>query len=153
MTSNQYAVYAAFPSLAADGLQRSLEVMSEAYLCIGLIINKMKAEIFSTSSSDAPNIPFVGISLKTLIILLTWAQISHFLVTSLIISKDALTLLHQPLDFCVNVCLVAKISRFAQRLLSMMQLSCPPSYVAARFVSNTVVISVCWSLFTSDVSS
>ena len=127
--------------------------MSEAYLCIGLIINKMKAEIIRTSSPDAPNIPFVGISLKTLIILLTWAQISHFMVTSLIISKDALTLLHQPLAVCVNVCLVTKISRFTQRLLSMMQLSCPPSYVAARFGSHTVVISVFWSLFTSDVSS
>ena len=35
----QYADDAAFPSLTADGLQRSLDVMSETYLCAGLIIN------------------------------------------------------------------------------------------------------------------
>ena len=39
----------------------------------------------------------VGISLKTVEILLTWAQISHFLVTSQLRFKDALTLLPQPL--------------------------------------------------------
>ena len=42
--------------------------------------------------------PLVGISFKNLKILLTWAQISHFLVTSQMRSKDVLILLHQPLS-------------------------------------------------------
>ena len=71
--------------------------------------------------------PLVGISLKTLKILLTWAQLSHFLVISQMRSKDALILLHQRLAIWVNVCLVTKISRFTQRLQSMMQSSSPPS--------------------------
>ena len=94
----QYADDAAFPCLTADGLQRSLDVMSETYLCAGLIINTTKTEILSTSSPDAPTFPLVGISSKTLKILLTLAQISPFLVTSQMRSKDALILLHQPLS-------------------------------------------------------
>ena len=50
----QYTVDAAFPCLTADGLQRSLDVMSEAYLLAGLIINTAKTEILSASSPDAP---------------------------------------------------------------------------------------------------
>ena len=50
----RYADDAAFPSLTADGLQRSYDVMSEAYLRAGLIINIVKTEILSTSSPDAP---------------------------------------------------------------------------------------------------
>ena len=49
----QYADDAAFPCLTADRLQRSLDVMSEAYLRAGLIINTTKTEILSTSSPDA----------------------------------------------------------------------------------------------------
>ena len=45
----QYADDAAFPSLTADVLQRSLHVMSEAYLRAGLIINTTKTEILSAS--------------------------------------------------------------------------------------------------------
>ena len=51
----QYADDTAFPSLTADRLQRSLDVMSEAYLRAGLIINTMNADILSTSSPDVPN--------------------------------------------------------------------------------------------------
>ena len=36
------------------GLQRSLDIMSEAYLRAGLIINTTKTEILSASSHDAP---------------------------------------------------------------------------------------------------
>ena len=50
----QYADDAAFPSLTADRLQHSLDVMSEIYLCAGLIVNTTKTEILSTSSPDAP---------------------------------------------------------------------------------------------------
>ena len=60
----QYADDAAFPCLTADRLQRSLDVMSEAYLCAGLIINTTKTEILSTSSSDAPNFSINGNQLK-----------------------------------------------------------------------------------------
>ena len=38
----QYVDDAAFPSLTADGLQRSRDVMSETYHCEGLIINTTK---------------------------------------------------------------------------------------------------------------
>ena len=54
ISSLQYADDAAFPSLTADGLLRSLDVMSEAYLCAGLIVNTTKADILSASSPDAP---------------------------------------------------------------------------------------------------
>ena len=50
----QYANDAAFPSLTANGLQRSPDVMSEAYLRAGLMINTTKTETLSTSSPDAP---------------------------------------------------------------------------------------------------
>ena len=49
-----YAEDAAFPCLTADGLQRSLDVMSETYLRAGLIINTTKTDILSTPSPDAP---------------------------------------------------------------------------------------------------
>ena len=39
------------------------------------------------------------------------------------------------------MCLVTKISRYTQRLLSMMQSSSLPSYMAARHGSHTIVIS------------
>ena len=60
----QYADDAAFPSLTADGLQRSLDVNSEAYLHSGLIINTTKTEILSTSSPDAPTFSINGNQLK-----------------------------------------------------------------------------------------
>ena len=50
-----YADDEAFPSLTADGLRRSLDVMSENYLRAGLIVNTTKTEILSTPSPDAPN--------------------------------------------------------------------------------------------------
>ena len=49
----QYADDAAFPKPTADGLMRSLDVMSEAYLRADLIVNTTKAEILSASSPDA----------------------------------------------------------------------------------------------------
>ena len=93
----QYADDATFPSLTADRLQRSHDYMSKTCLRAGLMINTTKTEILSTSSPDAQIFLLVGISLRTPKILLTWAQISHFLVTSQMRSKDALTLLHQSL--------------------------------------------------------
>ena len=49
-----YADNVVFPCLTADGLQRSLYVMSEYYLRAGLIINTTKTEILSTSTPDTP---------------------------------------------------------------------------------------------------
>ena len=60
----QYADDVALPSLTADGLQRSLDVMSETYLRAGLIINTTKTEILSTSSPDAPTFSIGGNQLK-----------------------------------------------------------------------------------------
>ena len=60
----QYADDAAFPSHTADGLQRSLDVMSETYLRAGLIINTTKTEILSTPSPGAPTFAISGNQLK-----------------------------------------------------------------------------------------
>ena len=59
-----YADDAAFPCQTADGLQRSLDVMSEAYLRAGPIINTTKTEILSTPSPDAPTFSISGNQLK-----------------------------------------------------------------------------------------
>ena len=55
-----YTDDAAFPSLTADRLQRSLDVMSEAYLRAGLTINITITEILSTSTPDAPTFSISG---------------------------------------------------------------------------------------------
>ena len=60
----QYADDAAFPSHTADGLQRSLDVMSETYLRAGLIINTTKTEILSTPSPDVLTFSISGNQLK-----------------------------------------------------------------------------------------
>ena len=60
----QYADDAAFPSLTADRLQRSLDVMSETYLRAGLLINTTKTEILSALSPDAPISFIIGNQLK-----------------------------------------------------------------------------------------
>ena len=78
----QYADDAAFPSHTADGLQRSLDVMPGTYLRAGLIINPTKTEPLVHHHLMPQLFPLVEISSKILKILLTWAQISHFLVTS-----------------------------------------------------------------------
>ena len=56
----QYTDDAAFPFRTADGLQRSLDVMSETYLCAGLIINTTKTDIHRTSLPDTPIISIGG---------------------------------------------------------------------------------------------
>ena len=60
----QYGVDAAFLRLTVDGLQHSLDVMSEAYLRVGLMINTTKAEILSASSADAQTFSISGNQLK-----------------------------------------------------------------------------------------
>ena len=86
-----YADDAAFPSLTADGLQRSLDVISEIYLRAGLIINAIKAEILDTSSPDSPTFSISGNQLKNSEDF-TWAQIYHFLVTPQVRSKTRINL-------------------------------------------------------------
>ena len=60
----QYADDAAFLCLTADGLQRSLDVMSENYLHARLIVNTTKTEILSELSPDAPTFSIRGNQLK-----------------------------------------------------------------------------------------
>ena len=60
----QYADDAAFPSLTADRLQSSLDVMSKAYLRAGLIVNATNTQILITSSPDAPTFSISGNQLK-----------------------------------------------------------------------------------------
>ena len=93
----QYADDDAFSSLTADGLQRSLDVMSESYLCAGLIINATKTEIFSASSADAPTFSISGNQLKNPENFTYLGSNLSFSGDSQMRSKDALTLLHQPL--------------------------------------------------------
>ena len=64
LSALQYADDAAFPSLTAGGLQRSLDVMSEPYLRAGPIINTTQTEILSASSPDAPTFSISGNQLK-----------------------------------------------------------------------------------------
>ena len=90
----QYTNAAAFPSLTADGLQRSLDVMSETYLRAGLIINTAMTEILSASSPDAPTFSINRNQLKNSE---NFTYLGSFLVASQMRPKDALTLLHQPL--------------------------------------------------------
>ena len=151
MSALQYADDVAFPSLTADGLQRSHDVMSEAYLRAGLKINATITEILSTSSHDAPTFSICVNQLKNY-------ENFTYLGSNLSFSGDLTNEIQRRINLaslavCVSVCLVTKISRFTQRLLSIMQSSSPPSYVAARHGSHAVVISGYWSLFTSDVSS
>ena len=56
----QYSDDAAFPCLTTDGIQRSLDVMSEANLRAGLIINTTKTEMLSTSSPDTKTFSISG---------------------------------------------------------------------------------------------
>ena len=105
----QYADDTAFLSPTADGLQRGPDVMSEAYLHAGLMINTTTTKSLVRHHLMPQHFPLWGISLRTPKILHTWAQISHCLVCSQMWSKDALTLLHQPLAVWVSVCLATKI--------------------------------------------
>ena len=61
---------AAFSSLTPDGLQRSLDVMSETDLGAGLIIKKQKQKSLVHHHLIPLLFPLMGISLKILIILL-----------------------------------------------------------------------------------
>ena len=60
ISSLQLANYSAFPSLTADGLQRSHDVMSETYLRANLIINSTMTEILSATSPDSPTSSTTG---------------------------------------------------------------------------------------------
>ena len=60
----QYADDAAFPSLTADGLQRSLDIISETYLCADQTVSTRKTEILCASSPDAQTFLLAGSSLK-----------------------------------------------------------------------------------------
>ena len=71
ISAHQYADDAAFPSHTADGLQRSLYVMSETYLRAGLIINTKKQKSLVHHHLMPQLFILVGISLKILKILLT----------------------------------------------------------------------------------
>ena len=61
----QYADDAAFSSLTTDGLQRSIDVMPEAYNRAGLIVNTTNTYILSTSSPDAPTYSICGNKLES----------------------------------------------------------------------------------------
>ena len=64
ISAPQYADDAAVSSLAADSLQRSLDVMSEAYLRAGPMINTTKKKILSVSSLYAPTCSIGGNQLR-----------------------------------------------------------------------------------------
>ena len=55
---------AAYPSLSACGLQRSLDLMSETYLRPGLIINTTKTDVLSAASPVAPTFSICGNQLE-----------------------------------------------------------------------------------------
>ena len=148
----QCAYDAAFPSLTADGLQ-SLDVMSETFLCSGLIFNTTKTEILSTSSPDAPTFPISWIWLKN-------SEYFTYLGSNLSFSVDLTNEIHRRINLASSTfdCLSKRVFgnknlTIHTEIVSMMQSSSPPSYIAARHGSHTAVISGYWSLFTSDVPS
>ena len=63
-TALQYADGAVFPCLTANGLQRSIEVMSESYIHAGLIVNTMKTDVHNASSLDVPTFYISGSKLN-----------------------------------------------------------------------------------------
>ena len=85
-----YADDAALTSLAADGLQRSPDVIYESCLRASLIVNTTKTEVLSTSSPDVQTFSISGKqpnNLENFIYFLLfyfyiyWVKICHFLVT------------------------------------------------------------------------
>ena len=147
----QYADDAGLPSLTADGLQRSLDVMSEAYLRAGLII---KAKILSSSSPDAPTFSINGNQHKN-------CENFTYLGSNLSFSGDLINEIQRRINLASSA-----FGRLSKRVFVNQDLTIHtniavydavvisyPSYMAAKHGSHTVVISVYWSLFTSDASS
>ena len=118
----QYPDDAAFPSLTADGLQRSLDVMSEPYLLDGLIVNTTNTEILSASSPDAAMISISRKQLKN-------SENFNYLGSNLSYSCDLTNEIQRRINLASSafgrlskrVFLVTEISRYTQRLLSIMQ--------------------------------
>ena len=88
----QYAVDAAISSLTADGVQRSLYVMSEACLRAGLMINETKTRILSTSSPDAQNFSISGNQLRN-------SEIFYCLGSNLSFSGDLTNEIQRRINF------------------------------------------------------
>ena len=121
----QYANDAAFPSLPADGLQRSLDVMSETYLRAGLIISTKKTEILSTPSPDAPTFSISGNQLKN-------SEDFTYLGSNLSFSGD----LTNEIKRCINLASSA-FGRLSKRVFGSQNLTIHAKIV----VYNAVVIS------------
>ena len=77
----QYTNDATFPSLTADGLQSSLDVISRTYLRGSFIVNTTKTNVLSTSLPNYVTFSLTGSNLIIKKISSTWTQISHLLVT------------------------------------------------------------------------
>ena len=151
--SPQFADDVAFPSLTADGLQRSLDVMSETYFRAGLIINTTKREILSTPSPDAPTFSISGKQLNN-------SENFIYFGSNLSLSGELTNEIQRRINLASSA-----FGRLSKRVFGNQNLTIhtmiaiydavvnPPSYMAARHGSNTVVISGYWNLFTSDVFS
>ena len=149
----QYADDAAFPSLTADGLQRSLDVMSETFLRAGLIINATKTEILSTSSPDAPTFSIRGNQLSN-------SENITYLVSNLSFSGD----LTNEIQRRINLASSAFV-RLIRRVLGNQDLTIHTKIAVDNAVVISTILCGCdtwvpyrcqagyWSLFTSDVSS
>ena len=121
----QYADDAAFHSLTADGLQRRLDVMSETYLRVGLMINTTKTEILSTSSPDAPTFSINGNQLKN-------PENLTYLVSNLSFSGDLTNDIQRRIDLASSA-----FGRLSKRVFGNQDLTIHTKIV----VYNTVVIS------------
>ena len=101
----QYADYAAIPSITADGLQRSLDVMSETYIRAGLIIDTTKTENLTKLSPNAPTFTIGGNQLEN-------SEIFTYLGTNLSFSGD----LTNEIQRGINLALSAYV-RLSKRVL------------------------------------
>ena len=121
----QYADDAAFPSHTADGLQCSLDVMSETYLNVGIIINTTKTEILSTPSYDAPTFFMSGNQLKN-------SENITYLGSNLLFSGDLTNEIQIRINLASSV-----FGRLSKRVLGNQNLTIHTKIV----VNNAVVIS------------
>ena len=127
----QYADDAAFPSLTADGRQRSLDVMSETYLRAGLIINTTKTEILSTSSPDAPTFSISGNQLKN-------SENFTYLGTNLTFSGDLTSEIQRRINLASST-----FGQFSKRMFGNQNLMIHTKIAVYNAVSMTTILYGC----------
>ena len=127
----QYADDAAFLSLTADGLQRSLDVMSDTYLGVCLIINTTKTEILSKSSPDAPTFSISGNQLK-------YSENFTYFGSNLSFSGDLKNEIHRRINLASSA-----FGRLSKRVLRDQDLTIHTKIAVYNAVVNSIILYGC----------